>query len=241
MAFSGGSKMNAHLFAFICCVNDEKTYDFHVKHINKLVIPPGYAVELVPVYGASSMTKGYNEGMRRTNAKYKVYLHQDTFIINEHFIRDCLNVFLLDERIGMLGVVGSKHVPPTGSWWDGKPQYGLIEAYFTNHITLRIGEVEGLFAPVEIIDGVIMITQYDLEWDERLDGFHYYDITQSIRFNLHGYRVVVPAQQSAWVYHHCLDDANWDQYRQAQRHFMHMYRWPFFGGEVKRRWKSISS
>lgn len=227
--------MDTHLFAFICCVNDEKTYQIHVNHINKLVIPPGYSVEMIPIYGAASMTKGYNEGMRRTNAKYKVYLHQDTFILNEHFIQDCLDVFRLDEQIGMLGVVGSSQLTPTGSWWDGEVQVGLIEAYFTSRITLHIGEVEGLFAPVEVIDGVIMITQYDVEWDERMEGFHYYDTTQSIRFHLNGYRVVVPAQQSAWVYHYCLDDTNWDQYRAAQEHFMRLYCWPFFGGEGRIR------
>ena len=36
------------------------------------------------------MTSGYNNAMKKTDAKYKVYLHQDVFILNHNFLMDIL-------------------------------------------------------------------------------------------------------------------------------------------------------
>lgn len=219
--------MNPHLVAFICCVNDEKTYERHVAHVNRLLVPSGMAVELIPVYGAESMAEGYNRAMHRTGAKYKVYLHQDTYITNANFISDMIGVFRLDGNIGMIGVAGGVNLPATGTWWEGNPQYGKVEAVFQSYVYLHLGDVEREYADVEAIDGVMMITQYDVEWDERIGGFHYYDISQSIRFRREGYRVVVPAQAAPWVFHYCLDDVDWNRYEQCRARFMQLYSWPF--------------
>lgn len=55
--------------------------------------------------------RGYNAGMQASDAKYKVYLHQDTLILNRNFISDLLQVFNSDKAIGMLGVLGMEKVP----------------------------------------------------------------------------------------------------------------------------------
>ena len=74
---------------------------------------------------AASMTSGYNEGMRASGAKYKVYLHQDTFIVNKNFIQDFLDVFMQDETIGMIGMVGAPRLPASGVMWEG-PRCGAL-------------------------------------------------------------------------------------------------------------------
>ena len=49
-----------------------------------------------------------------------------------------------------------------------------------------------------------MITQYDLLWrDDIFDGWHFYDLSQSIEFIRKGLKVVVPNQQNAWCIHDC--------------------------------------
>ena len=55
---------------------------------------------------------------------------------------------------------------------------------------------------VEAIDGMFMATQYDLKWDEEcFDGFHFYDVSQSVEFRKAGYKVVVPNDKEVWVLH----------------------------------------
>ena len=72
------------------------------------------------VKDAKSMTSGYNEAMRASDAKYKVYLHQDVLILNRGFIYDTLNLFLKYPEIGMFGMVGNVSMAADGGMWaDG--------------------------------------------------------------------------------------------------------------------------
>ncbi|HML34149.1 MAG TPA: glycosyltransferase [Sporomusa sphaeroides] len=81
------------LVAFISCVNNEDLYSKCLYHIKKLDIPEGYTYETIAIRGAKSLASGYNQAMNQSKAKFKVYLHQDTFIINTNFIFDILRIF----------------------------------------------------------------------------------------------------------------------------------------------------
>ena len=93
--------MDDKKICFIACVNNDKYEQEMLKYINHLEVPENYTVECMSIRGAKSMAAGYNEGMQSSDAKYKVYLHQDVFIVNPHFIRDMLHIFA-DETIGMI-------------------------------------------------------------------------------------------------------------------------------------------
>lgn len=79
--------------AFITCVNDEEEYAECQYYLNRLHIPEGYEADIISIREAPSMAAGYNAGMKSSQAKYKVYLHQDVFIKNRDFIPDMLKVF----------------------------------------------------------------------------------------------------------------------------------------------------
>ena len=96
------SVMNDKKICFIMCVNNEDYMEEQVAYLNHLQVPEGYEIDVLNVYGATSMTSGYNEAMHASDAKYKVYLHQDTFIINPNFIADLLEIFE-EEQIGLVG------------------------------------------------------------------------------------------------------------------------------------------
>jgi hypothetical protein len=65
---------------FITCVNNWEEYKNALQQINSLKIPKGLNVGTVIIENSSSITSGYNQGMNKSDAKYKVYLHQDTFM-----------------------------------------------------------------------------------------------------------------------------------------------------------------
>ncbi|MFC2741535.1 MAG: glycosyltransferase family protein, partial [Selenomonas sp.] len=111
--------------AFITCVNDEAWYAECLLYLRHLHLPEGFRAECIAVRGASSMAAGYNEGMAKSRARYKVYLHQDTLLVKKDFPQAMLNIFA-DESIGMIGVIGCRSLPESGVWWDGLRCYGRV-------------------------------------------------------------------------------------------------------------------
>lgn len=76
--------------AFIICVNDETEYEECRYYIEGLNVPDQYSVDIISIREAPFMTAGYNCAMRDSDAKYKVYLHQDVFIKEKDFISHIL-------------------------------------------------------------------------------------------------------------------------------------------------------
>ena len=101
--------MNENKICFILCSNHELYENECLYYIKRLHIPDGFEIDIKIVKGAVSMTSGYNQAMKESDAKYKVYLHQDVFIVNQNFIPDILTLFRQKE-IGMIGMVGNTEV-----------------------------------------------------------------------------------------------------------------------------------
>ncbi|MCR8642779.1 glycosyltransferase family protein [Paenibacillus sp. N1-5-1-14] len=221
--------MNPYKIAFIACVNDDKMFEKCRLYLNRLYVPPGYSIEIIPIYGAGSMTSGYNRGMRASDAKYKFYIHQDSFIQYIHTITECLSLFINNPQIGLIGVIGTTKLAQTGSWWEAGVHYGTVDAFFQSETTLCIGKVYQPYIGLESIDGVFMATQVDIDWDENVTGFHFYDASQCIRFRQRYYEIAVPRQDTSWVYHYCLDDVDYDEYYRLRTHFIPLYAPYLFG------------
>lgn len=195
--------MNDTKVCFITCVNNDHEYSESLKYINSLYIPDGFTVETIGVKDASSMTEGYQAAMMQSDAKYKVYLHQDIFIINKNFIKDIITLFSNNARLGLLGVVGAEKMSVNGIWWESPRLYGKFYDSHTGKMErFSFNEAESDYMAVQTIDGLIMVTQYDINWRTDLfNGWHFYDASQSAEFIRAGYEVGVPKQQEPWVIH----------------------------------------
>lgn len=206
---------------FIICSNNALYTEECIYYIMHLNVPEGYQVNVLTVENAESMAAGYNEGMKASHAKYKVYLHQDTFIVNRDFIQDFLDVFRQDEEIGMIGMVGAPSLPASGIMWEA-PRTGAL---YTWHVceTKESWMSEDDMTQVEVIDGFLMITQYDIPWREDLfDKWDFYDCSQSKEFARHGYKVVVPRLGKPW----CIHDSGYvglDHYDEERIKFLREY------------------
>lgn len=206
--------------AFITCVNDEILYSKCLWHINALTVPDGYCCEIIAIRGAKSMTSGYNQAMGNSDAKYKVYLHQDTYIINKSFIADILHIFKNNSHIGLMGVIGAEKLPASGIWSASKYKYGkVLESSDTpnNEIApFKANDFDEDYKIIRAVDGLIIITQYDILWREDiLDGWDFYDISQCMEFYRKNYQVCTPKQHDFWCIHDCgkASLANYDKYR----------------------------
>lgn len=208
---------NTQKISFISSINDEEMYNKAIYYIKKLEVPKGYEIELISIKNAQSMTSAYNDAMHRTDAKYKVYMHQDVFITNPNFIIDILDIFQNNKKVGMIGVVGAKNVPRNGIWWEDPIKYGKVfESHTGKMELLKFREVDKKYESVSLIDGLIMITQYDIPWrDDIFDDWHFYDVSQSLEFKNAGFEVVIPKQLSPWCIHDCgiVSTNNYETYR----------------------------
>ena len=218
--------MDNKKICFILCTNDSQYEAEAAYFINRLTIPEGYSIELLSVWDATGMASGYNEGMSSSDARYKVYLHQDTMIIEKDFISKILQIFS-DQTIGMIGMVGSVSLPSDYIMWHGNRIGHLCCCNVTHMDDWILGDVKEPYQEVQAIDGFLMATQYDIPWrDDVFDKWDFYDISQSYEFRNAGYKVVVPNMATPW----CIHDAgfmNLDNYYEERDKLVKTYNLPF--------------
>lgn len=211
-------------FCFIICTHRPLYAQECIYYIEHLIVPENIRIDILTVEDASSLTSAYNEAMRYSGAKYKVYLHQDTFIVNPNFIQDCLDVFHQDPHIGMLGNIGVRNMPDSGVMWD-QDRFGMV---YEQHI-YETEPLANAFSPeleylkVDAIDGFLMVTQYDIPWREDLfTKWDFYDCSQSMEFIRKGYTVVVPNMKEPWCVHDC-GFINLRDYEEERKKFVKEY------------------
>lgn len=105
----------------------------------------------------------------------------------------------------MIGMVGTDYLPGNAVMWNGI-RFGSLFPRDGTFVDNKIVNVD-LFEAVAV-DGVIIVTSFDLEWREDLfDGFDFYDVSQSLEFRRNGKKVVVPCISGyPWCIH---DDGGW--------------------------------
>lgn len=193
--------MNTHQIAFILSINNIQEAEECLRYINRLKVPEGYEIDILTIREAASMAEAYDVGMKSSEAKYKIYLHQDVFLIYPELLTDMIEIFQSDESIGLMGCIGNSNIPENalaGSSWDTgkllqnqvpkKEEYSWVS--------------EKLYREVEAVDGLFIATQYDVDWRKDIfDGWDFYDISQCFEMKRKGYKVVVPFQNEFWCYH----------------------------------------
>lgn len=188
--------------AFIICTNDSEQLSEAVYYLNRLNIPDGMSAEVFPIEGAKSMTSGYNLGMQQTDAKYKVYMHQDVFITNENFISEVIGIFGKNKELGILGMVGATEYIKSGNYLDAW-DFGAVSSMLLFEAK-KGAYVENGYMPAVALDGFILATQYDIKWREDLfDGWDFYDVSECMEFTRAGYGVGIVSQDARhpWCFH----------------------------------------
>lgn len=215
--------MNDWRIEIITASNQEQYLAECIKYVNALRIPEGYEVSFTNVKNAVSMTAAYNEAMHSSDAKYKVYIHQDTFLIYADLLNALLNVFKENPDIGMIGVLGGKNLDRGGNAWNAW-NCGRTRAWNTaEQLEINFQTESAEMMIVDAIDGMFMATQYDIEWREDvIRGWDFYDLSQSCEFMKRGYRVAVPYQQDVWCLHDC-GHSKLRDYEAARKCFCEVY------------------
>jgi hypothetical protein len=233
--------------AFLCCVDDEARFERLQESLALLERPASVELGVFAERGATSLASAYNRLLDAASEwRYKAYVHQDVLVLNHDLIHDVLRIFRRPS-IGLVGAAGCRYLPESCVWWDGSGVLGRVV-----HLEGETGEIleleqpAGLYEPVEAVDGLCLITQHDLPWDESIGGFHLYDVAQSTRFILAGYDVVVPRQREPWFAHEHeeLDSKGQAEFLAARDAFRARYderRRRFARSPVRRRLRRLTT
>lgn len=218
-----------HKVAFILSATNPLYYEESVWYIDQLRIPDGYEKDIICITGAESMAEAYNAALESSDAKYKIYMHQDVFIYHKGFIEDILRLFKAHDRLGLMGMIGGVALPRdavTWNAWNRGCAFGCTNRYA---FPIKYHQDKEL-TKVEAVDGMLMATQYDIPWREDLDlGWDYYDISQSLEFRRNGYDVGIPYQRIPWSMHDC-GYSKLEKYDLARKNILEEYN-DFFSGK----------
>lgn len=222
--------MNEQKFCFIICTNNDLLLGEAIHYINHIHIPEGYEIDILTITAADSMTKGYQEAMTGSDAKYKIYMHQDVFILNKNILYDLLSIFQSDPKIGLIGMVGYDTVSPDGIMWHARNREGNLYQYHPESVYPPLQQYQYLlsqdgFSYVALVDGFFMATSHDLPWNtELLTGWDFYDAFQSMNFLQHEYKIAVPHQTHPWCMHDDNKTVNLSNYNKYRHIFIHIYK-----------------
>lgn len=182
-----------HEIACIMCVNDEDYVKEMILYLKRQRLPEGYRLCLYLVRGADSMTAGYELARKNVSADMKLYMHQDTFIFDEEYLKNLVDR-LQNADYAMLGLAGTVKLPKSAVWGESDPDDMRFCLYqdFTLQALEAVTPISADTScqEVECIDGVLMAARVDVPWrEDLLKGFHFYDISQCMEYRKRGYRI----------------------------------------------------
>ena len=181
--------------AAVFCTND-KLYEAEcIKYLKRLAIPDGMRLIIVPVWNGKGMAASYNTAMRCVDAKYKMYIHHDTFIIKKNLLDMVVNKFKEDDRVGLIGIAGTRKLNSVAKWWQSAPEdlrMSLYQDAVLNILSSASVYKQGDMEDAEALDGIFIATSKDVPWREDVfDGWHFYDISQGYEHRKAGNRTCV--------------------------------------------------
>src|SRR3989442_3304188 len=230
--------LRPHAIAFITCVDDQTQYETCLQYIDALAIPAGHTVEKIAVAGATSMAEGYQRGMQASTAQYKIYIHQDLYLVHKRLLSDLLYLFRTYPRLGMVGVEGATRLPFNvlysvnnplhcyGRHWTYRRPGGISSLLGSaNRRRLhfnRFRSFAGDYLPAIVVDGFFMATQYDKPWTSPLGGFELYDTVRAVEFIAAGLEVGIARQETTCGLHESrLQEPSRQQWIRRQRDLLH--------------------
>lgn len=140
--------------------------------------------------GERGICEIYNEGARKAKFDFLCYMHEDLKILTKNWGFNVIAKFQNDQKLGVIGVVGSRYKPLAPSGWGASSLTSNV--FFSNYIQhyknkkrpshlILVNPLGKTEVDVVCVDGMWFCTKKsiaeDLPFDENLlKGFHCYDI-----------------------------------------------------------------
>ncbi len=161
----------------------------------------GHDYELIIIDNSQnkySIFQAYNLGIERSNGNYLCFIHDDILFHTKDWGSVACSIFESDNKIGLIGVAGSKvKTKAPSTWWDCP--FNEIVRNVIQHYPDKDKEIcysgfkSGPIQEVVVIDGLFMIARKvnGIRFSNTLTGFHNYDLNFSFEYLKHNYKIVV--------------------------------------------------
>jgi hypothetical protein len=155
-------------------------------------------IEVIEIINnGESLTKAYNRGLKQAKNDIVVFCHDDLTIETNQWGKKLTKMFEKNPEFGIIGVAGSKNMPESGQWWaNPKKMYGRVAHTHEGKTWLSAysDDLGQTLEEVVVCDGVWFAldkTRIKKEFNENVEGFHFYDVTFAFENYLEGVKVGV--------------------------------------------------
>ncbi|MCL9809095.1 glycosyltransferase [Flavobacterium luminosum] len=210
------------MISIIICSREPRISEELSQNIEKTIGCPYELIVIDNSENTYSIFEAYNLGIQKSKGDFWCFMHDDILLHTKNWGVELISIFDSDNKIGLIGVAGAKmktKMPST--WWDCPEDQKILNIiqHFPNNRKENwfLGFNEKQCEEVAVIDGVFMMGKKDnaIHFDERLKGYHNYDIYLSMVYKLNGYKIMVT--QTVLLEHFSLGKINKDWYLSTLR------------------------
>lgn len=210
--------MDRKISVIVCSKSAELLTDLK-KNVNETI---GCFHEIISIDNSKnnySITQAYNQGIINSKGDILCFLHEDIYIHTNNWGEILINLFENDKSLGLVGIAGSKIKTNSPSGWWNCPQ-NYRSANLIQHLPNGKKEFwnygfEKNEEEVVAVDGVFMaLTRNNtITFNEKLRGFHNYDLSISIDYINAGYKLNVTNQ--ILIEHFSIGSVDQEWYKEA--------------------------
>tara|TARA_Y100000385_G_scaffold80315_1_gene81888 strand:+ start:9571 stop:11208 length:1638 start_codon:yes stop_codon:yes gene_type:complete len=170
----------------------------HIEHIKKSS-GLGNKIEVIQYVndGEFGLTELYNRALKETTNNIVVFCHDDIIFDTKNWGTKLLRVMKKNPEFGIVGIAGSREVPVSGQWWENPSHmYGQVyhkhegKRWLSKYSDKKIGFIDNTV----IVDGLFFVVDKEkikCDFDEKVEGFHFYEIDFCFRNYLEGVKIGV--------------------------------------------------
>lgn len=165
----------------VVCSREEQ--DKKTNFIKNIESTCGIEYELVYILNKEGigLSPTYHNMLNVSDNDIIVFIHDDIEFIIPNWGKELVRMFEENQEYGIIGVAGTSDFNSRCIWWGNKHKYGQVlhrdngKTFLTVFSELLDKDLE----EVCVIDGLFMAvdrTRIVNNFDEHIDGFHFYDI-----------------------------------------------------------------
>ena len=145
-----------------------------------------------------SLSEAYNVGLEKAKFEIVVFVHEDVIFHTQDWGKILLGHFESNPTAGLIGVAGSTlKLKTPSSWFNVPKEFHVINIIQhigekdTRHDVIGWKSNDEFLKEISIADGVFLAMRKikDIYFDERIPGFHGYDLAISLTYKTHGFSI----------------------------------------------------
>lgn len=216
------------MITIIYCTRESKPE--HKEHLIKTSGLHKHIEVIEIINNGESLTKCYNRGLKQAKYDIVVFCHDDITIETKQWGKKLAKLYDKNPEYGILGVAGTKYLADNGRWWEKrKKMYGRVKhtANGKSWLSSYSPDLANDIEEVIVVDGVFFSChkgRIKKNFDETVEGFHFYDVTFAFDNYLEGVKVGV--HTNLRINHQSVGETNdeWEENRVkfSEKHKEHL-------------------